>query len=192
MGLFGGQLVGDDTLRAWLMLAKRQPDPVYADDSVREELVESFVALRGANGYGDDVDQVPVTFRKLPGVERVARAHAKLEFSPVITERHAEAAMAMVGRSMQDYQKTEEGTLDADISETGKSKAQRDRKQAVAETIQELQADHDDGAVPVESVIESLTDDFERSKVESDIQKMLNRGEASEPRTGTIRYIGAY
>jgi replicative DNA helicase Mcm len=183
--------VDDDTLRAWLALASRQPDPIYASDDVRTQLRDSFVSMRGLNGYDDDAE-VPVTFRKLPGVERVARAVAKLEFSPVIQPRHADAAMELVGQSLQEYQKTEDGTLDADIHETGESKAQRDRKQDVVEMIRELQNDADDSRAPVERIIERLADDYERSRLEKDIQKLLQDGEASEPANGYIRYIGRY
>ncbi|WP_226021901.1 hypothetical protein [Halomicrobium salinisoli] len=83
--------------------------PVYADENVRKELRDSFVGLHGANGYNENAE-MPVTFRKLPGVERIVRAHAKLEFSPTIEERHAQQAMELVGQSLQGYQKTEDGT----------------------------------------------------------------------------------
>lgn len=186
------QPVDDETLRVWLALANHQPDPVYESDAVRQQLEESFVTLRGANGYSDNAE-VPVTFRKLPGVERIARAHAKLEFSPVITERHATTAMNMVGESLQDYQKTEDGTLDADIGETGESKDQRDRKRALVETIQAKQAEHD-GEAPRESVVGAMADDgYEIARVENDIQALLDSGQAIEPSgAGSLKYIGGY
>jgi len=182
------QPVDDETLKLWLALAAQQPDPVYADDSVREQLRDSFVSLRGANGYGEDAE-VPVTFRKLPGVERVARAHAKLEFSPVVEERHAKQAMQMVGESMQDYQTTEDGTLDADISETGKSKEQKDRVEAVEATINELQQQYEEGHVPVEDVVEELSDEFQESKIGHVIEKLKRQGEAYEPKNGMVRSV---
>ncbi|QLH78695.1 minichromosome maintenance protein MCM [Halosimplex rubrum] len=186
------QPVDDDTLQVWLALANRQPDPVYESDAVREKLRDSFVTLRGANGYAEDAE-VPVTFRKLPGVERVARAHAKLEFSPVITDRHAEQAMELVGQSLQDYQKTEDGTLDADISESGESKTQRDRKKQLVDVLQAKQADHG-GEAPREAVVEAMTEDgHEAARVEQDIQALLDNGRAIEPSgPGSLKYIGGY
>lgn len=183
--------VDDDTLRAWLTMAKRHPDPVYESDAVRTQLRDSFVTLRGANGYEEDAE-VPVTFRKLPGVERVARAHAKLEFSPVVTERHAEQAMAMVGQSMREYQRTEDGKLDADIAETGESKAQKDRRETIVDIITDVAEEYDDGA-PVEIIIERAGDqDIPAKKVEHAIEKLKQNGEAVEPTTDHIRYIGRY
>jgi len=184
--------VSDDTLRIWLALANQQPDPVYESDEVRQQLVDSFVTLRGANGYAEDAE-VPVTFRKLPGVERIARAHAKLEFSPVITERHAEQAMGMVGKSMQDYQKTEDGKFDADIAETGSSKSQKKRADLIEDTIKDLQSASDDDMAKVDKVIAELDGDVDADRVEDHIQKLMHRkGEAIEPRTGYVRYLGEW
>jgi len=180
--------VDDETLRLWLTLAKRQPDPVYESDDVRQQLEQSFVSLRGANGYEED-GEVPVTYRKLPGIERVARAHAKLEFSEVITERHARQAMAMVGQSLQDYQKTEDGTLDADIGETGQSQSQRERRQQLARTIQELQRDTETGQVPADDLLEALGHD-DRSQLEHDIEHLRDQGAVIRKQNGDLRYIG--
>jgi len=182
--------VCDETLRMWLALAKQQPDPVYADDSVRQELRDSFVNLRGANGYSEG-EEVPVTFRKLPGVERVARAHAKLELSPVVTDRHAQQAMQMVGHSMQDYQTTEDGTLDADIAETGESKSQKDRKQTVANMVQEVQ-NESEGNGAVDRVVSKLEEDhaMDENTVRDDIDKLKRKGVLYSPNKDTLRFVG--
>ena len=181
--------VDDDTLRYWLAIANQRPDPVYESHEVREKLRDSFVNLRGANGYGEDAE-VPVTFRKFPAVERVARAHAKLEDSDTIKERHAEQAMAMVGKSMQDYQTDEDGKLDADIAETGKSQSQKSRRQEVIATIKDITED-EDGA-KVSNVIGELSDTYSKDRLERDIDKLFEEGEAVEPQTGFIRYMGKY
>ena len=165
---------------------------MYESDEVRQQLVDSFVTLRGANGYAEDTE-VPVTFRKLPGVERIARAHAKLEFSPFITERHAEQAMGMVGKSMQDYQKTEDGKFDADIAETGSSKSQKKRADLIEDTIKDLQSASDDDMAKVDKVIAELDGDVDADRVEDHMQKLMHRkGEAIEPRTGYVRYLGEW
>jgi len=181
--------VDDETLRMWLALAKQQPDPVYADDSVRQELRDSFVTLRGANGYDED-EEVPVTFRKLPGVERVARAHAKLELSSVITERHAKQAMSMVGESMQDYMTTEDGTLDADIAETGVSKSQQERRDDVRDALIEIQERRDSGNAPIEKVVEAVNDTYDRQEINHAIEHFKKKGWAYEPQTDRIRWMG--
>lgn len=129
--------VEDDVLRKWIALAKRQPDPVFESEAVREKLEDSFNSLRGIYDYNED-QPVPVTFRKLEGIVRVAEVAAKFEFSEVITERHARIATEAVGQSMRDFGQDEDGNFDADIQETGTSKSQKDRKQTLAKTIQRL------------------------------------------------------
>lgn len=182
------QPVADEILRAWLALANKQPDPVYANDEIRKELEESFVRLRGANGY-EETAEVPVTHRKLGGVERVARAHAKLEFSETIEQRHVEQAIQLVGQSMQDYQTTEDGTLDADIAETGTSKSQKDRKRAVRETVEELQEASDEYHAAFEDIVDELAD-YDEDKIEHEIQKYKSEGVMTEPQTRHYRWIG--
>jgi len=185
--------VDEGILRKWLALAKQQPDPVYESEAVREALTDKFVTLRGIHGY-DDNAAVPVTYRKLPAVERIAEAHAKLEFSPVITERHAEAAMQLVGDSMQDYAKNEDGELDADIQEVGESTSQRERRKTLANVIRDLQSDCDNG-VPRDAVIETAQEEWGLAgvgvdRLHDDMDVMLRDGEAVEPQTDHIRYIG--
>lgn len=180
--------VDDDTLRYWLAIANQQPDPVYESQEVRKALRDSFVNLRGSNGWGEDAD-VPVTFRKFPGVERVARAHAKLEGSDYIKEKHARQAMKMVGQSMQDYQTDKDGKLDADIAETGTSQTQKKRRNVIVETIKELS---DGEGATVQEVVDTLSGKYDKDRIEYDIEKLWEEGEAIEPETNHIRYIGNY
>jgi replicative DNA helicase Mcm len=184
--------VDEETLKVWLMLAKRQPDPVYESAAVRETLEQKFVTLRGLNGYDED-SEVPVTFRKLPGVERIARASAKLEFSPIITERHAKQAMELVGTSLQDYQTTADGTYDADITESGRSQAQRDRMTTVVDAIQTLQERGDSRHAERDNVVEQVQQDLPdvaSGEIHGAMDKLLEQGDAIHPEQGQIRYIG--
>ena len=129
-----------DLLRKWVALAKQAPEPVFADDSVKEWLIDSFADLRGLNGYDDD-SAVPVTFRKLEGIIRVAEAAAKFEFSETIEQDHVRFATRVVGESMQDYATDEDGQLDADVAETGTSHSQQQKMKLLADVIKELQGE---------------------------------------------------
>jgi len=185
--------VAPDLLRKWIALAKQQPKPVFADEHVKHQIKDSFTNLRGLYGYDerDADDPVPVTFRTLEGIVRVAEAAAKFEFSDTIEQRHVEIATTLVGQSMQDVGKDPEtGELDADVKETGRSKSQQNRKEAVVKTIDDLQAEHDDAQAPVEAVVEEL--DYDASQIEHDIEKLKEQGELIEPEPGAVRYIGRY
>ncbi|QLH80959.1 minichromosome maintenance protein MCM [Halosimplex pelagicum] len=181
-----------ETLRAWIALAKRQPDPVFADESVEESIRESWLSLRGLYDY-DESEPVPVTFRSLEGIVRVAEAAARFELSETIEQRHVDIATELVGQSMQDIGRDEDGNLDADVKETGGSKAQKDRKKEVINTIQERQSEGDDGMAEIDAVVEELAEHYDRARVEKDIDSLLyEKGVATEPKTGHIRYIGGY
>lgn len=181
--------VNEDLLRKWLALAKQQSDPAFESTEIRESLRQSFVDLRGVNGYDED-EPVPVSLRKFEAVVRLAEAIAKLEFSEVITERHAKQAMQLVGESMQDYQRDEDGTLDADIQEVGQSKSQRDRKNAVVSEIQSQMSNGDDASAAIEDVVAALSNNYDPGAVRHDIEEFLSNGEAVRDGTESIRYFG--
>jgi len=182
--------VDPETLRAWIALAKRQPKPVFADESVQAGIKESFTTLRGLYDYDPD-EPIPVTFRTLEGIVRVAEAAAKFEFSETIEERHVEIATSLVGESMRDIGRDADGNLDADVKETGESTSQRERKRAVVEEIQTRQSEGD-GQVERETVVDALSDVYDVRHLQNDLQSLLDKGKAIEPESGAIRYVGEY
>jgi len=180
--------VSAEILRRWVALAKQQPQPHFADESVKDRIQDEFTKLRGFYDYDSD-EPVPVTYRSLEGIVRVAEAAAKFEFSDTIQQRHVDIATTLVGESMQDVGQDEEGNFDADVKETGESKSQRDRKKVLRQTMKELQKEYDDGKVPVDDIINEL-DEFPEDKVQHDIESLKERGEAYYPKQGLIRYVG--
>ena len=183
--------IDSETLRMWVALAKRQPKPVFKSEAIREKLKDSYTTLRGFYDY-DETDPVPTTLRTLEGTVRIAEAAAQFEFSDTITERHTQIALDLVGKSMQDIGRDEDGNLDADVHETGESKSQRDRKKMVQNFILEKQSENEDGIVPINEVIDHFreVDGVDSSKVNHDIEKLKENGEAIEPQTDCIRYFG--
>ena len=179
--------VNGDLLRKWVALAKRA-DPPIADDEARTEAKETFVNLRGANGYEPE-DPVPVTWRSWEAVYRIAEAAAKFEFSDTIEQRHFETATQLIGRSMQDIGKNEDDQLDADVVETGTSKPQQDRKKTLEKLIRGL-ADGD--AVEIETLIEEAAEQgIDEQAVRDEIQVMKDHGWIIEPTVGkTVKWLG--
>lgn len=182
--------VPSELLRSWIALAKRQPKPIFADKSVKDEIESQFTTLRGMYDYDPD-DPVPVTFRKLEGIIRIAEAAAKFEFSDTIEERHVSIATDLVGQSMRDVGRDEDGEYDADTIETGQSKSQRDRKKSLLNLLEEMQQERDSGRVETETFVEKAVEDLQikESQVEHEISEFKNEGEIIEPATGKIRYI---
>lgn len=173
-----------DLLRKWVALAKQAPEPVFADESVKEWLIDSFADLRGLNGYDQD-SAVPVTFRKLEGILRVAEAAAKFEFSETIDEDHVRFATRVVGESMQDYATDEDGQLDADVAETGTSRSQQKQMKILASVIQDLQGE---SGADREAVVDAL-DDEDISSPHGLIDKVKEQGKAYNTGDG-LRWVG--
>lgn len=170
-----------DTLRAYIAYAKQHVTPRIKDSEVEQYLIDSYTQLRLANGEDEDAP-VPVTFRKLEGIMRLAEASARVRLSNEVEKADVERAQRLIGRSMQDVgYDPDEGTFDADVVETGTSKAQRDRIRWLKEIISELQSEHDNG-VPKEEVIErALEQNNGKAQTLYDIKKLKNQGEIYEP-----------
>lgn len=180
--------ISGNLLKKYIALAKRQPAPEFENETVRTDLDESFVDLRGANGY-DQNSPVPTTFRKQEAILRIAEAAAKLEFSDTITTRHTSIAMEAVGRSMRDYGQDEDGVFDADIVETGASMSQKDREKLLEETLIDLEKDYDDG-VPREELVAAVDGQIEEKMVHDTIDKWSNKRWVYEPKKNqTVRWM---
>ncbi|QLG47914.1 minichromosome maintenance protein MCM [Natrinema halophilum] len=184
--------VDGEVLRKWIALARQQDNPPFVSREVRNQLRDNWLELRGMYDY-DENEPIPVTFRSLEGLTRVCEALAKFEFCDKIHQRHVHQVSKIVGRSMDDIGKNEDGELDADIQEVGESKDQRSRRKFLAGVIKELEEEYDNG-IPREDIIEHVQDELERdydaSKLHSDMDKWLQQGAATEPQTDHIRYLG--
>lgn len=182
-----------DILRKWIALAKRQPAPEFEGTEVKRDLGESFEQLRAANGYDTDA-AVPVTWRALEGIVRIAEAAAKFEFSEVITARHARIATEAVGQSLQDFGKDEDGQFDADVIETGQSKKTTDTVKFVEDVLDEDFAFEEVDRDTVIEAVNGRSDAVGESAVHSALDKICKeRGHASEPKIGeTVKWLGRH
>lgn len=184
--------VDKDLFPKWIAFARKQDTPPFESEEVKDQIKESFLGLRGLYDYNAG-EPVPVTFRDLEGIVRVAEAVAKLELSETITERHATIAKEIVGRSMRDIGRNEDGEFDADVKETGTSKVQHERMKTLQSVMVELQSETDQNMVGEERVVDTLVDEhsFDRDQLYNDIRKLREeRGVVIEPQTGYLRYIG--
>jgi replicative DNA helicase Mcm len=182
--------VDDSLFREWLALANQHDEPEFASETVKEGLAERYLELRQMGK--DDDGPVPVTHRSLEATIRIAEAVAKLELSDEITMDHAKTATRLVGESMDDIGKNEDGERDADIIETGQSKTQRERKKDLKGLIKELQEEHDNG-VPIESIIEEAEEiGITAESAHGELKSFKQNGNAYEPENNHIRWVGDY
>ncbi|WP_135535398.1 minichromosome maintenance protein MCM [Halostella pelagica] len=172
-----------DLLRKFVAYVRQLPDPRFRTEDDRNKLRDAYVRMRGVNGYDEDAP-VPITLRKLQDMHRIAEASARARLSEWIEEEDINRAKRLVGESLQDYGMNEDGDFDADIVEANTSKPQQDRVKNVKAVITELQ-DSGSGGVPYEDVYEQLEAvGLDREKAEHEIEKLKQKGDAYEPKTG--------
>ena len=138
-------------LRAWVAYAKQHVYPSIENPEIAQQLKESFKRLRMQNGNGQDTP-VPVTFRRLEGIQRLAEASARVRLSETVEQQDIERAKRLIGRSMRDVGMDSDGQLDADVIETGTPKSQRDRMQWLKNYIESNQAN---GGVPKADILDA-------------------------------------
>jgi replicative DNA helicase Mcm len=178
--------VDADLLRAYIAYARQRVHPTIEDQDVKRELRDNFVALRG---MGEDADApIPVTFRKLEAVLRLAQASARVRLSNTIESVDVQRAQDLIGQSLRDIEMDPDtGQFDADMVETGTPKSQRDRKKRMLSIIDDLAAEHEKGA-DIETVIERAEEmDIGPSTAEHDIDDLLNKGQVYSPLDGYLR-----
>lgn len=174
-----------EPLRAWIAYAKQNIQPSIEDDAVQQNLADSFQDLRQVNGDGEDAP-VPVTMRKLEGIQRLAEASARVRLSETVEKHDIDRARRLIGRSMRDVGlDPESGQLDADIIETGTAKSQEDRIQWIKQYI----AEHE-GADPVpnEALVTAAEEHaIGENQLNYEISKLKQKGEIYEPQSDHYR-----
>jgi replicative DNA helicase Mcm len=174
-----------EVLRAYIAYAKQNVHPCVRKGQ-KKRLVDWYVNLRQANGEEDG--PVPVTARKVEALCRLAEASAKTRLSENITDEDMKRAGSLVMEAMKDVgTDPETGNFDVDVVEAGTSKSQRDRMKNLQQIIDDLADEWDSGA-PVDVVIDKAMDlDMDRDKAEHEIQKLKDKGEVYEPKSGHLR-----
>ncbi|MFW5900734.1 MAG: minichromosome maintenance protein MCM [Halodesulfurarchaeum sp.] len=180
-----------ELVRSWVAYVhERDPQPVIEDEGLKDRITEFITGLR-ESAEGEDLDnQVPVTFRKVEGIERLAEASARVRMAETVSEEDVRRAVQLVLRSMRDVEyDPETGMFDADIKETGESRSQKERKRLVKTLIQEMQGSS--GGVPIDDVVAAAVEEgYSDEKVRHDIETWkMKTGDVYEPADGEIRWV---
>jgi replicative DNA helicase Mcm len=156
-------------MRAYVAHAKQTCRPIIEDDEVAERLKQFFVEFRAGAGEQDDDSPIPVTFRKVEAIQRLAESSARVRLSDTVELEDVERSIKLVTKSMKQVgYDPESGEFDADIIETGQSKSQRERRETVLALVEEL-----DGTT-VEEIAEKV--EFEQELLEHDIKTLKQEG----------------
>lgn len=168
-----------DLLRAYIAHAREACEPVLLDEEAEQYLTDEFQALRQAN---DEDGPVPVTYRSLEAVERLAEASARVRLDDEVRVEDVERAFNLVKKSMRQVGiDPDSNEFDADVVETGQSMSQRERRKAIIEVLESK----DDASL--EELDEML--DISRKKLESAVESLKKRAQIYEPEEGVLRTL---
>ncbi len=184
----GGSLepaIEPEVLRAYIAYAKQNVKPVLTEAAL--DRVKDYYTMIRSQGADEDAP-VPITPRKLDALVRLADASAKMRLSNQTTVDDVERVIDIMQQALKDVGiDPETGEMDADVVETGTSKAQRDRIKTVKTVIEDLEMKHEEGA-PMEKVLEILSEDgMPEARAEDEIENLRKKGEVYEPVTGHLR-----
>ncbi|ACV46767.1 MULTISPECIES: ATP-binding protein [Halomicrobium] len=156
-------------MRAYVAYAKQTCRPIIEDEEVAERLKQFFVEFRASAGEQDDDSPIPLTFRKVEAIQRLAESSARVRLSDIVEIEDVERAIMLVTKSMKQVgYNPEEGEFDADIIETGQSKSQRERRETILAIVEEL-----DGAT-VEEIAQRV--EFDQQLLKHDIEILKEAG----------------
>lgn len=179
-----------EVLTAWVAhVHEENPKPSIEDPELENRITQFVNGLRSSSETENLENHVPVTFRKVEAIMRLAEASARVRLSETVEEEDVTRATQLVLRSMRDVEyDAETGEFDADIVETGTSTAQKERIERTLEIIRSI---NDDGeSADEERVINRLIQEgHSQSKVEVAIERLKKRGEIYEPQDGFLRSI---
>lgn len=83
-------------MRAYVAHAKQTCRPIIEDDEVAERLKQFFVEFRAGAGEQDDDSPIPVTFRKVEAIQRLAESSARVRLSDTVELEDVERAIKLV------------------------------------------------------------------------------------------------
>ncbi len=171
-----------DTLRAYIAHAKESCHPILKDETVKEKLNNYFVNFRQATSDKNGDNPVPLTYRKVEAIQRIAEASARVRLSETIDSEDVKRAIDLVEASMRQVgYDPENGQFDVDLIEAEASKSQRDRRKEIVQTIQELEG----------AVLSDLEDaiDASQEKLKHDVEVLKNEGRIYDGSNGELRRI---
>jgi replicative DNA helicase Mcm len=179
--------IDPDVLRHYIAYAKQECTPVLSE-AAKERFNEFYVQTR-ASGADED-SPVPITARKLEALHRLGEAMARIRLSDTITEFDADRVIKLVRSCLESVGvDPETDELDADVIETGQSKAQRERVQDVKEAVNELAMQNENGA-PEGDVVQKLVENgYTADEIESEIESLLERGDLYYAQQGHLRTV---
>ena len=173
--------IEDSLITEYVAYARQNIQPAFADESVKQKLVEWYVEQREKHEGSEGLNLGP---RTNDALRRLAEASARMRLSETITMEDAERAIELKKMHIGDVMLDRDGNIDA-AKGAGYSNVNSIRE-AVEMLLKELEPES--GGVTIDEIVnnqESIQGvTLSRKKVEEQIEKFMASGEAYEPQTG--------
>lgn len=173
-----------DLLRKYISYAKGIK-PVLTKEAL-QRLKDFYMAMRSASET--EGSPVAITARQLESLVRTAEARARLALRKEILAEDAEAAIAIMNRSLEEVGiDVSSSKFDIDLIMTGKPKSLRDKLQTLLSTIMEMQ--RETGLVEKTALLDELETKYKISIGEAErlLGQLLREGTVFEPREGYLK-----
>jgi len=171
-------------LRKYISYA-RNIKPILTDEAL-QRLKDFYLAMRSASET--EGTPIAITARQLESLVRIAEARARMAFRKEILAEDAEAAVAIMQRSLEEVGiDVSSHKLDIDIIMTGKPKSTRDKLQVILGTIVEMEKET--GMVEKSALMDKLETERDVIRVEAEklINQLLKEGTIYSPKTGYLK-----
>jgi len=179
--------IDPEVLRHYIAYAKQECSPVLSE-AAKQRFKEFYVNTR-VKGTDED-SPVPITARKLEALHRLGEAMARIRLSDTITEFDADRVVELVTDCLQSVGvDPETDELDADVIETGQSKTQRERAEAVKQKVGELAMQNENGAPESDVVQELVEEGYTAENIEQQIESLRHKGDLYNPQSGHLRVV---
>jgi replicative DNA helicase Mcm len=176
--------VNAELLRKYVSFAKNVK-PELSDEALKR-LSEFYLAMRSASE--SEGSPVAITARQLEALIRVSEARARVALRPSVTPEDAEAAIAIMKRSLEEVGiDMSNFKVDIDLIMTGRPKSIRDRLGIVISTIVDMEKVT--GIVERDTLVNELETKHKISKgeIERMLSQLLREGTIYEPREGCLK-----
>jgi replicative DNA helicase Mcm len=175
-----------DLLRKYISFAKGIK-PTLTPDALKR-LNDFYLAMRSASEA--EGSPVAITARQLEALVRISEARARANLRKEVTAEDAEAAVAIMNRSLKEVGidvSSSARAMDIDIIMTGRPKSVRDKLQTVLTTLMSMEKET--GMVDRVSLLSELDSKHKigRGEAERLIGQLLREGTVYEPREGYLK-----
>ncbi len=178
------QPIPADILRKYVSYS-RNIKPVLTEDSLKR-LRDFYLTMRAASET--EGSPIAITPRQLEALVRLSEARARVACRKEILAEDAEAAIAIMRRSLQEVGiDVTSGKVDIDILMTGKPKSVRDKLQVILGAIVEME--RETGMVERSALLEKLEKEYDitLSETERLLGQLIKEGTVYSPRDGYLK-----